>query len=54
MNREWHLKHKMPKNPTPEQRRRWHEGHARNCDCRPVPRGLGLKVRVTSRKGGLS
>ncbi|WP_196258985.1 hypothetical protein [Pelagibacterium limicola] len=39
-NREWHLLHRMPKNPTIEQRMRWHLQHAANCDCRPIPQRL--------------
>ncbi|HUO56715.1 MAG TPA: hypothetical protein VMV05_00915 [bacterium] len=38
MNREWHLRHRMPKNPTLDQRRKWHLAHARHCGCRPIPR----------------
>jgi nucleotide-binding universal stress UspA family protein len=34
LNREWHLSHPMPKNPTLEQRIQWHLEHLRNCSCR--------------------
>jgi hypothetical protein len=37
INKEWHLKHRMPKNPTPEQRLEWHVEHQKNCSCRPLP-----------------
>jgi hypothetical protein len=37
MNRDWHAKNRMPKNPTMEQLVRWHEAHARVCGCRPIP-----------------
>jgi hypothetical protein len=37
LNREWHLKHKMPKNPSHEQRLEWHLAHALNCSCREMP-----------------
>jgi hypothetical protein len=30
----------MPKNATTEQRVVWHQEHARNCGCRPIPKGL--------------
>jgi hypothetical protein len=40
MNKAWHEKHKMPRRPTLEQRRKWHEAHARNCGCRPMPENL--------------
>ncbi len=35
-NTEWHSKNKMPKNPTLDQRVKWHFEHARNCSCRPL------------------
>jgi hypothetical protein len=35
INKEWHLKNKMPKNPTFEERVTWHKGHSLNCFCRP-------------------
>jgi len=40
LNRDWHLKNKMPENPTLEQRIEWHRGHAKNCDCRKAPENL--------------
>lgn len=36
INTEWHLKHKMPKNPTRDQRIKWHLGHVRYCSCHPL------------------
>lgn len=36
INKEWHLKHKMPKNPTMDQRIQWHLAHAKNCGCRKI------------------
>lgn len=36
INAEWHSKHKMPKNPTLDQRVKWHLDHARHCSCRPL------------------
>ena len=51
INAEWHAEHKMPKNPTLDQRVQWHLEHARNCACRPVDAKMleefarrGLKV----------
>jgi hypothetical protein len=43
-NKEWHLMHKMPKNPTTEQRIEWHIEHARYCDCREIPPKLKAKI----------
>lgn len=40
VNREWHLAHPMPKNPTEEVRLRWHLEHAKHCRCRPIPQKL--------------
>ena len=34
---QWHLSHKMPKNPTLEQRLEWHKEHKKFCSCRPIP-----------------
>jgi hypothetical protein len=36
INKEWHIKHKMPKNPTLEQRIEWHLEHAKHCHCRKI------------------
>ncbi len=32
----WHSKHKMPHNPTLDQKAKWYIEHARNCLCTPV------------------
>lgn len=41
INKEWHKKHKMPKNATPEQKLKWHLEHNKHCKCRPgIPKGL--------------
>lgn len=37
---EWHLSHKMPKNPTTEERVLWHIEHKKMCGCRPIPKSL--------------
>ena len=36
-NKAWHEAHKMPKNPSLEQRLEWHVKHAANCSCREMP-----------------
>lgn len=36
INGTWHTAHKMPKNPTLDQRVAWHVAHARNCACRKL------------------
>jgi hypothetical protein len=45
INKEWHLKNKMPKNPTAEQRIKWHIAHAKNCSCRPIPEKLAQEIK---------
>jgi uncharacterized protein YdeI (YjbR/CyaY-like superfamily) len=37
---EWHLSHKMPKNPSLEMRINWHKEHHKYCDCRPISKKL--------------
>jgi hypothetical protein len=32
-NTQWHAKHRLPTNPTLEQRVQWHMEHARRCPC---------------------
>jgi hypothetical protein len=34
INKEWHEKNIMPKNPSFEQRVKWHKEHLKNCKCR--------------------
>lgn len=41
---EWHLAHKMPKNPTLEQRIEWHIEHARHCSCRKMPESIAKAI----------
>ena len=36
INKDWHLANKMPKNPTLDQRIKWHLDHSKNCDCRAL------------------
>lgn len=40
LNKEWHLKNRMPKNPTTEERIKWHLEHQKNCTCFPFPKKL--------------
>ncbi len=44
LNREWHLAHRMPKNPSYEQRLEWHAAHAANCACREMPETLRVEL----------
>lgn len=45
INKEWHEKHRMPKNPTIEQRIEWHLAHAKNCQCRPISGKLAEELK---------
>jgi len=47
INKVWHEKNPMPKNPTLDQRVAWHVEHARNCECRK-PKGKIL-AEITKR-----
>ena len=45
LNKEWHLFHRMPKNPTKEQRIAWHMEHKKNCSCRDIPDKLKTEMK---------
>jgi len=45
INKEWHQKNKMPKNPTFDQRAKWHLVHQKNCSCWPVPKKLAQEIK---------
>jgi len=45
INKEWHQKHRMPKNPTIEQRIKWHLEHQKNCSCRPITGKLAEEMK---------
>jgi hypothetical protein len=45
INKTWHLKNKMPKNPTPKERLEWNLAHAKNCECRPLTKEYLAKLR---------
>jgi hypothetical protein len=40
VNKEWHEKNKMPKNPSHEQKMNWHIDHSKNCSCYPISEKL--------------
>jgi hypothetical protein len=45
LNKEWHLSHRMLKNPTMEQRITWHIEHKKNCSCRDIPDKLKAEMK---------
>jgi hypothetical protein len=53
LNAEWHRAHRMPRNPTLEQRLAWHKEHSQHCQCRPAPPSLlaALGELERARKG---
>ncbi|WP_198513413.1 hypothetical protein [Confluentibacter lentus] len=50
INKEWHFAHKMPKNPSLEQRIKWHLEHLKNCQCRS---DIPEKLKVEMKKSGI-
>ncbi len=40
INKDWHLKNRMPKNPSIDERIKWHVTHAKNCACREMPESI--------------
>ena len=45
LNKEWHLTHYMPKNPTMEQLIAWHTEHAKHYACRYIPKKLKQEIK---------
>jgi len=45
INKAWHLKNRMPKNSTYEQRREWHIAHQNNCPCWPMPKKMAKEMK---------
>jgi len=52
INADWHRSHKMPKNPTVDQRVEWHVAHAEHCRCRPIPPKLQELIDSHRKKKG--
>jgi len=50
INAEWHKKHPMPKNPTLDQRVKWHSEHLKNCACRTE---FPPKLKIEMKKKGI-
>ncbi len=51
INADWHSKHKMPANPSVDERTEWHIAHVKNCTCRPIPSKLGKLLEKHSPAG---
>ena len=50
INKEWHLKNRMPRNATFEQKVKWHAEHNEHCACRP---GFPKKLAEEMKKRGM-
>lgn len=50
LNKEWHEKNRMPKNPTLEQRIAWHIEHQKHCDCRQMPDSIKKAIEEKEAK----
>jgi len=50
INKEWHKKHKMPKNPSFEERKKWHLDHQKNCSCRPISEKLLAEIKNNKKR----
>lgn len=45
INADWHRKNRMPKNPSMDERIKWHVSHKRNCNCRQMPESIKLLIK---------
>ncbi len=44
INKEWHLKNRMPRNATLQQRINWHLEHLKHCTCRDMPENIKKEI----------
>jgi hypothetical protein len=50
INKAWHEKNRMPKNPTIDQRVEWHIAHQLHCQCREMPEKIKQEIKKRSGK----
>jgi len=50
INRDWHEKNKMPKNPKLEDKIKWHIEHHKNCTCRQIPNNIKAEIEKLKTK----
>ena len=50
INKDWHMRNKMPKNATFEEKVKWHKEHNENCSCHP---GFPKKLKEEMKKRGM-
>jgi hypothetical protein len=51
INKLWHSKNRMPPKPTLKDRAVWHIRHAKNCDCREMPKTVADYIKAYKIKG---
>jgi hypothetical protein len=51
VNEKWHSSHKMPKNPTAQQRLEWHLAHAKACACRSMSASMLAALKRAAKAG---
>ncbi len=54
LNAEWHRHNRMPKNPSLDDRVRWHLAHAGACGCREMPASIAAAIRAARRTASTS
>jgi len=52
LNAAWHRAHPMPRNPSLDERIRWHQAHADHCGCRPIPEGVLKEIARREKETG--
>jgi hypothetical protein len=45
INADWHKKNRMPKNPSLEERIKWHREHIKYCSCAHIPPKLAEEMK---------
>jgi len=50
INKAWHEKNRMPRNPTLEERIQWHRAHSKHCACRPMPERVLAEIEKRKAK----
>jgi hypothetical protein len=46
INATWHKNHPMPKNPSMNERVKWHVEHEKTCGCRKIPASIKKEMRL--------
>jgi pimeloyl-ACP methyl ester carboxylesterase len=50
INKRWHDANRMPKNPSLNDRIRWHSLHSKHCSCRPMPETVLREIEKQKRQ----